>query len=140
MTTLPSHPFGTKITATDVQDTLASCEGWENRYRALIKWGKLLPSLSDAEKTASVPIPGCESQVWLLCKKNNETFHFSADSDARIVKGLLAVVLAVSEGKKKSQLQDFDYEKYFEQLELLSHLSESRGNGLRAIVNFIKCL
>ncbi|RXJ72529.1 cysteine desulfurase sulfur acceptor subunit CsdE [Veronia nyctiphanis] len=140
MTVLPSHPFGSEISSDDVIETLSKTAGWEDRYRTLIKWGKRLPSLDDNAKSSSVPIPGCESQVWLLHTEQNGVYHFTADSDARIVKGLLAVVLAASEGKSSQELSSFDFQSYFHQLGLLSHLSESRSNGLNAIVQFIKSL
>ena len=90
-------------------------------------------------KQATVKIAGCESQVWLLaaCDENG-IWHFHADSDARIVRGLIAIVFAALNHKNTQQIQSIDIEAYFEQLGLLNHLSASRGNGLRAIVDTIR--
>ncbi|MEF1217577.1 SufE family protein, partial [Photobacterium damselae] len=83
---------------------------------------------------------GCESQVWLHHEVRDHHFYFIADSDARIVRGLIALVLAAFNGKTAVQIQQFDIDAYFDQLGLINHLSPSRGNGLKAIVEEIKDL
>ena len=89
-------------------------------------------------KSEQVKVSGCESQVWLVSEKVDDIWHFSADSDARIVRGLIALVLTPFDGKTSQQIQNFDVEEYFDSLGLISHLSPSRGNGLKAIVEQIK--
>ncbi|KDM90194.1 cysteine desulfurase sulfur acceptor subunit CsdE [Photobacterium galatheae] len=140
MTTVsfPSHPFGVTITTDDIVASMTNANGWEDRYRQVIQFGKQLPTLPDALKTDTVKVSGCESQVWLVKCCENGKYHFAADSDARIVKGLICLVLAAYEGKTAAQIQQFDIDAYFEQLGLLAHLSPSRSNGLKAIVEEIR--
>ncbi|MDO6707775.1 cysteine desulfurase sulfur acceptor subunit CsdE [Photobacterium sp. 1_MG-2023] len=134
----PSHPFGSSISADDIQEKMAQANSWEDKYRLVIQWGKQLPALPDALKQDEVKVSGCESQVWLVQRCDAGVYHFAADSDARIVKGLICLVLAAYEGKTAGQIQQFDMEAYFERLGLLGHLSPSRSNGLKAIIEAIQ--
>ncbi|HFQ5374043.1 TPA: cysteine desulfurase sulfur acceptor subunit CsdE [Vibrio vulnificus] len=138
MSNLPASPFGNEITSADIVATMQQCKGWEDRYRQVIQWGKKLPVMPDALKSEQVMVAGCESQVWLVAEQDDRMWMFCADSDARIVRGLIALVLAAYNGKTADQIQAFDIEAYFEQLGLIAHLSPSRGNGLKAIVEQIK--
>ncbi|MGC9423269.1 cysteine desulfurase sulfur acceptor subunit CsdE [Vibrio sp.] len=133
----PSHPFGLEITSDDVLVVMQTLQGWEARYRQLILWGKLLPAMPEALKSEQVSVAGCESQVWLVSQQQEGVWHFCADSDARIVRGLIALLLAAFEGKTKEQILSFDIDGYFSQLGLLAHLSPSRGNGLKAMADKI---
>ncbi|MGO1296920.1 MAG: cysteine desulfurase sulfur acceptor subunit CsdE [Vibrio sp.] len=139
MSGFPEHPFGSVITDEQVRQVMATLHGWEDRYRQVVQWGKLLPKMDDSDKQATMTVAGCESQVWLLAHCDEEgiwTFH--ADSDARIVRGLIAIVFAAFNHKNAEQIQAVEVDEYFEQLGLLNHLSASRGNGLRAIVDTIR--
>ncbi|EOV0102614.1 cysteine desulfurase sulfur acceptor subunit CsdE [Vibrio vulnificus] len=138
MSNLPASPFGNEITSEDIVATMQQFKGWEDRYRQVIQWGKKLPVMPDALKSEQVMVAGCESQVWLVAEQDDSMWMFCADSDARIVRGLIALVLAAYNGKTAEQIQAFDIEAYFEQLGLIAHLSPSRGNGLKAIVEQIK--
>ncbi|HAS6174607.1 TPA: cysteine desulfurase sulfur acceptor subunit CsdE [Vibrio vulnificus] len=138
MSNLPASPFGNEITSEDIVATMKQFKGWEDRYRQVIQWGKKLPVMPDALKSEQVMVAGCESQVWLVSEQDDGMWTFCADSDARIVRGLIALVLAAYNGKTADQIQAFDIEAYFEQLGLIAHLSPSRGNGLKAIVEQIK--
>ncbi|MGD8109703.1 cysteine desulfurase sulfur acceptor subunit CsdE [Vibrio sp. TRT 21S02] len=140
MSVFPSSPFGTEITTKDIVTTMQNFHGWEDRYRQVIQWGKKLPTLPDELKTEQVMVSGCESQVWLVSQCDGETWYFCADSDARIVRGLIALVLAAFNGKTRQQIREFDVDDYFEKLGLIAHLSPSRGNGLKAIVEQIKAI
>lgn len=91
-------------------------------------------------KSEQVTVAGCESQVWLVAQQDGDVWHFCADSDARIVRGLIALVMAAFDGKTSQQIQAFDIDDYFEKIGLIAHLSPSRGNGLKAIVEQIKQL
>ncbi|WP_154114765.1 cysteine desulfurase sulfur acceptor subunit CsdE [Vibrio cincinnatiensis] len=133
----PSHPFGSEITSDDVLVVMQTLQGWEARYRQLIMWGKQLPVMPESLKSEQVRVAGCESQVWLVSQEQEGVWHFCADSDARIVRGLMALLLAAFEGKTKEQILSFDIEGYFSQLGLLAHLSPSRGNGLKAMTDKI---
>ncbi|WP_162046994.1 cysteine desulfurase sulfur acceptor subunit CsdE [Vibrio taketomensis] len=140
MSTFPQNPFGSEINADDVIATMQQMRGWEDRYRQVIQWGKKLPVMPEAFKSEQVTVSGCESQVWLVSEQVDNTWFFCADSDARIVRGLIALVMAAFNGKSSEQIQQFDVDGYFEQLGLIAHLSPSRGNGLKAIVEQIKQL
>lgn len=138
MTAFPASPFGTEITSEDIVQTMQQFNGWEDRYRQVIQWGKKLPMMPEELKSEQVTVSGCESLVWLVSQQENGIWHFCADSDARIVRGLIALVMAAFEGKTSQQIQDFDIDGYFEQLGLITHLSPSRGNGLKAIIDKVK--
>lgn len=140
MSSFPQSPFGQDITAEDIVATMQNFKGWEDRYRQVIQWGKKLPQMPDYLKSDQVTVSGCESQVWLVSEQVEGKWHFCADSDARIVRGLIALVMAAYEGKSSAQIQSFDVDGYFEKLGLIAHLSPSRGNGLKAIVEQIKQL
>ncbi|NOI12470.1 cysteine desulfurase sulfur acceptor subunit CsdE [Vibrio hepatarius] len=138
MSSFPVSPFGQEITAETIVSTMQNFNGWEDRYRQVIQWGKKLPQMPEELKSEQVTVSGCESQVWLVSEQVNGHWHFCADSDARIVRGLIALVMAAYEGKSSQEIQQFDIDAYFEQLGLIAHLSPSRGNGLKAIVEQIK--
>lgn len=132
------NPFGTEITSADIIDALSFFDSWEDRYKYIIDLGKELPELDDAYKTDDFIVRGCQSKVWLVPQRDGDKITFAADSDAFIVKGLLAVVLAAYNGKTASEIRSFDIEAYFNELNLLKHLSATRGNGLRAMVQRIR--
>ncbi|UJJ31451.1 SufE family protein [Halopseudomonas maritima] len=130
--------FGTEITSEDIVDTLSFFDSWEDRYKYIIDLGRELPELDAAQRTEDNLVRGCQSQVWLVSRRDGDRFYFDADSDAFIVKGLLAVVLAAYNGKDAASIREFDIEGYFSDLNLLKHLSVTRGNGLRAMVQRIQ--
>ncbi|UTT85380.1 cysteine desulfurase sulfur acceptor subunit CsdE [Vibrio pelagius] len=140
MHSFPNSPFGSTITSDDIVEKMATFRGWEDRYRQVIQWGKKLPQMPDELKSEQVTVAGCESQVWLVAQQDGDVWHFCADSDARIVRGLIALVMAAFDGKTSQQIQAFDIDDYFAKLGLIDHLSPSRGNGLKAIVEQIKQL
>ncbi|MAD01630.1 Fe-S cluster assembly protein SufE [Pseudomonas abyssi] len=130
--------FGTDITSDDIVDTLSFFDSWEDRYKYIIDLGRELPELEADQRTEDNLVRGCQSQVWLVSRREGDRLYFDADSDAFIVKGLLAVVLAAYNGKRAEDIRDFDIEGYFSSLNLLKHLSVTRGNGLRAMVQRIQ--
>lgn len=138
MSSFPSSPFGSEITSDTIVTVMQGLKGWEDRYRQVIQWGKKLPVMPQELKSEQVMVSGCESQVWLVAEQKDGVWYFCADSDARIVRGLIALVMAAYNGKTAEQIQSFDVDHYFEQLGLISHLSPSRGNGLKAIVDQIR--
>ncbi|RTZ15293.1 cysteine desulfurase sulfur acceptor subunit CsdE [Vibrio aquaticus] len=140
MSPFPQSPFGIDITAEDIVATMQNFKGWEDRYRQVIQWGKKLPKMSDDLKSEQVTVSGCESLVWLVSEQVGDKWFFCADSDARIVRGLIALVMAAFDGKTSEEIQTFDVEAYFEKLGLIAHLSPSRGNGLKAIVEQIQAI
>lgn len=130
--------FGTDVSSDDIIETLEFFDSWEDRYKYIIDLGRELPAMDDSLRTEANIVRGCQSQVWLASEERDGRLFFIADSDAFIVKGLLAVVLAAYNGKTPAAILDFDIEAYFEQLNLIKHLSVTRGNGLRAMVKRIQ--
>lgn len=140
MSALVSSPFGSTITPDEIIDTLSFFDGWEERYKYIIDLGKQLPAMDDALKTDDRLIKGCQSQVWIEPVLIDGKLYFDVASDAFIVAGLLAVVMAAYNGKTPAEISKFDIEGFFAQLDLLKHLSPSRGNGLRSMVQRIQAV
>jgi cysteine desulfurase/selenocysteine lyase len=125
--------------ATTIITQFAALKGWDSRHRQIMLLGKQLKRLDKSDRNDHSLISGCESLAWLVAQKNGQhVFHFEADSDARIIRGLLVIVLAAFNDKTAKQIQAFDTESYFNTLGLIQHLSPSRGNGILAIVEKIK--
>ncbi len=133
-----SQLFGIDISSDDIIENLSFFDSWEERYKYIIDLGKELPPIDNELKTDTNLVRGCQSQVWLSAQGDAQALTFNVDSDAYIVKGLLAVVMAAFNGKAAQTILDFDVEDYFAQLDLVKHLSPSRGNGLRAMVQRIR--
>ncbi|AQT59231.1 Fe-S cluster assembly protein SufE [Cellvibrio mixtus] len=130
--------FGIDVTAEDIVDTLGFFDNWEERYKYIIDLGKELPPMDSALRNDQYLVRGCQSQVWLVDEWRDGKLFFQADSDAFIVKGLLGVVLAAFNGKTPGEILSVDIDAYFGQLDLLQHLSSTRGNGLKAMVKRIQ--
>lgn len=116
-------------------------DDWDDRYRYLIELGNGLDRLQDAERNASTKVQGCVSQVWLVPEIGpgaDPVIRFRGDSDAHIVKGLVAIVLALFSGKRASQIAATDEAGLFSRLRLQEHITPQRSNGLRAMVARIK--
>lgn len=132
------NPFGRSITSADILDNLAFFDDWEQRYQYIIELGRELPPLAAELRTSDRLIRGCQSQVWLDARLEDGRLQLDADSDAFIVKGLLGVVLAACNNRAPRDVLAFDMDDYFQQLDLLRHLTPTRGNGLRAMVARIR--
>ena len=126
------------MTLDELVETFCFFDDWEDKYRFIIDLGKDLGELAESDKVDAHLIRGCQSQVWLTYKSAADRLTFKMDSDAHIVRGLIAVVLMIVDGRKASEIQQLDIEGAFGQLDLLAHLSVTRGNGLRAMVARIK--
>jgi cysteine desulfuration protein SufE len=137
---MTSNRFGTQITPEDIVEALSFFDSWEDRYKYIIDLGKELPALQPQSRTEENLVRGCQSQVWLTHREEGGKLYFEADSDAFIVRGLLGVVLAAYNARTPQQIQAFDITAYFDSLNLLKHLSATRGNGLQAMVQRIKTL
>ncbi len=124
----------------EIIDTLSFFDAWEDRYRYMIDLGKELPSMDETLKTDDKILPGCQSRVWIHCQSSGDKLHFQVDSDALIVKGLLALVMAAYQDKTPAEILDFDIQGYFEKLDLIKHLSPTRGNGLQAMIAKIQAI
>ncbi len=115
------------------------CQDWEERYLYIIELGERLNAISDDKRTEDYLIKGCQSQVWLdQVKDDNGVFHFFGDSDAAIVKGLVAVTVIAFDSKTPKEILDFDINQWFEELELHKHITPTRSQGLSAMVASIQ--
>lgn len=136
--TQSASPFGDTISTDDIIDNLGFFDSWEDRYRYIIDLGRELPELSADRRTEDRLVRGCQSQVWIDVGESDGRLQLAVDSDAFIVKGLLAVVLAAYNNRTPREILDFDIDAYFETLGLMQHLSPTRGSGLRAMVSRIR--
>ena len=127
------HPFGTTVTEETLRNTFIPLTQWEDKYRQLILLGKQLPALSEELKAQAKEIAGCENRVWLGFSVSGEKLHFFGDSEGRIVRGLLAVLLTAVEGKSAAELQARSPLALFDELGLRTQLSASRSQGLTAL-------
>ena len=138
MTDITASPFGTEITPEEILDTLGFFDDWEERYKYIIDLGKQLPAIDDSKKTEEFLLRGCQSQVWIDSHIIDGKLFFEVDSDAHIVRGLLAVVLSAYNNKTPAEVLAFDIDGFFAQVDLVKHLSPTRGNGLTAMVKKIQ--
>lgn len=113
-------------------------EDWEDRYRYVIDQGKALEPLPDALRVPATKVDGCASQVWLHPVIEDGTFRFEGDSDAMIVRGLIAVLRALYNGVPVAQVGQVDAPGELARLGLNDHLSAQRSNGLRAMIERIR--
>lgn len=112
---------------------------WEERYRYVIELGRELAPLSDAERNEANKVRGCASQVWLVTEPQADgSVKFRGDSDAHIVRGLIAVLLRLFSGKRPAEIMAFDVKAAFDALGLAGHLSAQRSNGLASMAARIR--
>lgn len=125
----------------EIKQKFAKAKSWDSKHREIMLLGKQLTRLPNAQCTAEHLITGCESNAWLVAQQNEAgKMHFLANSDAKVIRGLLVIVLAIFDGKTAKEIVNLDINAYFESLGLMNHLSPSRGNGLLAIVEKVKAL
>ncbi|MEL6466300.1 MAG: SufE family protein [Pseudomonadota bacterium] len=115
-------------------------EDWEDRYRYVIEQGKAMDPLPEALKVPATKVDGCASQVWLHPQIENGVFRFDGDSDAMIVKGLIAVLRRLYNGLPAAEVAAVDARAEMERLGLNDHLSAQRSNGLRAMIERIRAV
>lgn len=111
-------------------------DDWMQRYEYIIELGKTLQGLPEHKKDDTHKVPGCQSQVWFYAREDEGRIHYDADSDAMIVRGLIAILLRVYSDRTPQEIIGTSPE-FFEVLELGSHLSGSRANGLHAMITRI---
>jgi cysteine desulfuration protein SufE len=124
-----------------IQSDFELLDDWEDRYRYIIDLGRDLPALSAEEKTEDSKVQGCVSQVWLVTSYENAPdpiVHFRGESDAHIVRGLVALVLAIYTDKHASEILKIDALAVLKSLGLDQHLSPQRSNGLKAMIDRIR--
>lgn len=113
---------------------------WEQRARMLMQWGERLPALADADKVDANLVQGCESLVWLVGRLHDGHWQFAASSEARLIRGLVALLLARVNGLSADELQAVNLPDWFNQLGLSRQLSPSRSNGLNAVLQRMRDL
>jgi cysteine desulfuration protein SufE len=121
-------------------ETFNASLSWEQRARLLMQWGERLPAMTDEEKIDDHLVDGCESKVWLLGDVIDGHWQFRAASDARLIRGLVALLLARVNGLSAQELQQVDLTDWFNQLGLSRQLSPSRSNGLNAVLQKMRGL
>jgi cysteine desulfuration protein SufE len=131
------------MTIDDIIESFALLEDWEDRYRYVIELGRALEPLPDDQRTEANKVHGCASQVWLSTAARVEpgqepSLSILGDSDAHIVRGLVAILLALCSGKSAKEILDADPTALFEQLGLREHLTPQRSNGFKSMVARIR--
>jgi cysteine desulfuration protein SufE len=127
----------------EIIENFALLDEWDDRYRYVIELGRMLAPLPDAQRTEANKVQGCASQVWLATDVKPDgaagpTLTFFGDSDAHIVRGLIAILLALYSGKAAREILSTDAIALFEKLSLREHLTPQRSNGFRSMVERIR--
>lgn len=124
----------------DIRDDFSLLDDWEDRYRYVIELGRKLPAFPDAARTEANKVRGCASQVWLVSHvaPDGDTITFEGDSDAHIVRGLVAVLFAIYDGLSPAEILATDAQAIFTELGLAEHLTQQRSNGLASMVARIR--
>ena len=135
----------TTLTPEILRETFSLLGDWEDRYAYLIDLGRALPPMDPALKTDDILVKGCTSRVWLMSISGMDDdgdicYTFMADSDAAIVKGLVALVLVCIQGKSAADIAAFDLVGFFRDLSLEEHLSPNRRSGFYAMIDRVKHL
>ena len=129
------------MSAEDLRDDFSFFGDWEERFRYIVEMGRELEPMPEEDKTEEHRVLGCQSRVWItseLRETDSPTLHFVGDSDAQLVKGLIAVVFDVYNDQSAEFITDFDIRDLFSELELSRHLTPSRANGLNSMVEYIR--
>lgn len=122
----------------EIKQRLQMCKSKEETFKTLVMLSKTLERLAGPDKSDENKVKGCESAVWLLEHKEGEVCHFRADSDAKLMRGVLVAILSLVNGKTKAQIQAMDLKAELAELNLSSYLTTSRTNGILAILSFIQ--
>ncbi|PYF80381.1 cysteine desulfuration protein SufE [Marinomonas alcarazii] len=120
-----------------IKAQLQTCRSKEETFKTLVTLSKTLPRLTAEEKTEDNKIKGCESAVWLIIEESHGIRHFKADSDAKLMRGVLVAILSLVEGKTLTDIQQMDLKAELAELNLSSYLTSSRTNGVLAILGKI---
>ncbi|WP_108659446.1 SufE family protein [Acuticoccus kandeliae] len=124
--------------ADEIAEAFELIDDWEERYRYVIELGKELPDFPDALKTDATKVEGCVSKVWLLTGVDDDRLVVKGDSDAMIVRGLVAILIAYYTGRPVEAVPTLDVEAFLRTLHLDEHLTPQRSNGLASMVKRIR--
>lgn len=126
----------------EIEENFTLLDDWDDRYRYVIELGRQLPGLDGSGKTEANKVQGCTSQVWLVLQVSgtapDHRLHYAGDSDAHIVRGLVAILLAAVNGRSAREILASDPAELFERLGLREHLTPQRSAGFRAMVERIR--
>src|SRR5437868_3150230 len=130
-------------TIADILANFSLLEEWDDRYRYVIELGRALPPLDERDRNPANKVQGCASQVWLATRMKPDgadgpVLSFSGDSDAHIVRGLIAILFAIYSDKHAREILDTDAIEIFNRIGLREHLTPQRSNGFRSMVERIK--
>jgi cysteine desulfuration protein SufE len=134
---MDSKPGSIEEAKQSIVDEFSLFDSWMDRYEYIVELGKQLPGLPETHRTNQYKVKGCQSQVWFRAQEDSGIITFDADSDAMIVRGLIALLLRVYSGRHASEILATPPD-FFDTIELGSHLSGNRANGLAAMVNHIQ--
>jgi cysteine desulfuration protein SufE len=130
------------MTLDEIIDGFEFLDDWDDRYRFLIELGRMLPPFAEEERSPRYKVEGCASQVWLVTERNDSggepSLTFRGDSDAHLVRGLIAVLLALYSGRTPREILATDAQPVLDRIGLGTHLTPQRSNGVRAMVTRIK--
>jgi cysteine desulfuration protein SufE len=131
------------MTIDEIRDNFALLDDWDDRYRYVIELGRTLDPMPEAEHSPANKVQGCASQVWLSRKlartdTNKTVLSYLGDSDAHIVRGLIAILLTLLSGRTPQDILATDAVAVFDELGFRDHLTPQRSNGLRAMVERIR--
>lgn len=121
----------------EIIDEFSMFEDWEERYQYMIDLGKTLPLIEEKYKTDDHIIKGCQSKVWVHAEMENDKVNFTADSDAIITKGIIAILIRVFSGQHPKDIIDADTD-FIDKIGLKEHLSPTRANGLVSMIKQLK--
>jgi cysteine desulfuration protein SufE len=121
----------------EIIDKFSMFEDWEERYQYMIDLGKTLPLIDEIYKTDDHIIKGCQSKVWVHAEMENDKVNFTADSDAIITKGIIAILIRVFSGQHPKDIIDADTD-FIDKISLKEHLSPTRANGLVSMIKQLK--
>lgn len=126
------------VNSKDIKQQLQACRSKEETFKTLVTLSKTVTRLTPEEKNEESKVKGCESAVWLIIEENNGHRHFKADSDAKLMRGVLVALLSLVEGKTLADIQQMDLKAELAELNLSSYLTSSRTNGVLEIINQIQ--
>lgn len=124
----------------EIQESIQFLSDWEDKYSYILELGDSLPGIPESERRPEYLVEGCQSSVWLLTEYDSreDILSLQMDSDAHIVRGLIAILLTVYSDRSPQDILSFGITDFFDELDLLKHLSPIRGNGLRALIQKIR--
>lgn len=126
------------LSAQTICERISACAGWEAKSRLLVQLSREMPTFPETDRCETYRVAGCESQVWLKLAWHDGLLDLAADSDSRIIKGLLVLVYAAFQGHDTQEIRDFDFDNWMVGMGLSHLLTTSRSNGLKAIVARIR--